>query len=64
MRSLVLLKLLQRRGIRGSLVIGVQPEGEFAAHAWVEYHDEPLLPDGSGEFGRLFEVGSGSGAPR
>jgi hypothetical protein len=60
-RSLVLLVLLQRRGIHGSLVIGVQPGEEFGAHAWVEYHGEPILPDGNGDFSRLLEVESGTG---
>ena len=64
MRSLVLLDLLKRRGIPGSLVIGVQPGTDFAAHAWVEYCGEPLLPDGSGEFSRLLEGERGSGVPR
>jgi hypothetical protein len=52
-RSLVLLALLERRGVAGTLVIGVRPEPLFAAHAWVECEGEPLLPNGAGEFARL-----------
>ena len=47
MRSLVLTGLLARRGIESSLVIGVRPEGEFGAHAWVEHDGRPLLPSGA-----------------
>lgn len=45
MRSLVLIRLLARRSIEDAeLVIGAQVEGGFAAHAWVEYAGEALLP--------------------
>ena len=43
MRSLVLTSLLARRGIESSLVIAVQPEPTFKAHAWVESDGVPLL---------------------
>jgi len=43
-QSLVLTRLLARRGIESSLVIGVSPGGDFAAHAWVEAAGIPLLP--------------------
>jgi Transglutaminase-like superfamily len=52
-RSLVYLSLLCRRGVAGSLVIGVRTEPGFAAHAWVEVGGEPLLPSGDGEFATL-----------
>lgn len=52
-RSLVLLSLLERRGVAGRLVIGVRPGPEFAAHAWVECDGVSLLPDGEGEFAPL-----------
>ena len=56
MRSLVLTRLLARRGLESALVIGVAVEPEFAAHAWVERGDVPLLPtDGSG-FARLVRL--------
>jgi hypothetical protein len=43
-RSLVLTRVLARRGIGSSLVIGVTPGPNFAAHAWVELDGVPLLP--------------------
>jgi transglutaminase superfamily protein len=43
-QSLVLTRMLARRGIESSLVIGVAPGDEFAAHAWVETAGIPLLP--------------------
>jgi hypothetical protein len=55
-RSLVLTHLLARRGLHGTLVIGVRPGSSFAAHAWVELDGVPLLPTGDGEFGRLVEL--------
>jgi hypothetical protein len=53
-QSLVLSNLLARRGVRSRLVIGVETEDEFGAHAWVEMDGEPLLPPG--QFGRLAEL--------
>lgn len=41
--SLVLTRLLARRGIPSAIVIGVASEPAFAAHAWVETADVPLL---------------------
>ena len=42
-RSLVLWFLLCRQGIESKLHIGVkQEEGQFAAHAWVEWNNIPL----------------------
>ena len=55
-RSLTLTRLLARRGLPGTVVIGVRNEPEFAAHAWVELEGAPLLPDGGAEFTRLTEV--------
>jgi hypothetical protein len=54
-RSLVLTRLLGRRGVPSSLVIGVLSEPQFAAHAWVEHDGAPLLNPGTG-FQRLVEV--------
>jgi hypothetical protein len=48
-RSTVLVQLLARRSIDSTLVIGVSMSGGFAAHAWVEYDDLPLLPVGAHE---------------
>lgn len=54
MRSLVLLRLLARRGVHGALVIAVQPNQEMAldAHAWVEVDGRPLLTPAP-TYGRL-----------
>lgn len=55
-RSLVLMRLLAKRGIAATLVIGARAEPDFLAHAWVEYHGEPVLSPGDGSFGRLVEL--------
>jgi Transglutaminase-like superfamily len=55
-RSLVLCRLLSRRGTAGRLVIGVRPAPEFLGHAWVEVAGHPVLPPGDGSFGRLVEL--------
>jgi hypothetical protein len=55
-RSLVLTRLLARRGIPAKLVIGVQPSPSFLAHAWVEHAGDPVLAPGDGSFGRLVEL--------
>ena len=47
MQSLVLTRLLARRGIDSRLVIGVRAGERFAAHAWVEHRHVALLPAGS-----------------
>jgi hypothetical protein len=56
MRSLVLLRLLRRRGIDGRLLLGVSGRERFAAHAWVEHDRRPLLPTGGDAFQRLAEL--------
>ena len=56
LQSLVLTQLLARRGITASVVIGVQPEGKFAAHAWVELGPHRLLPSGNGSFEPLVRL--------
>jgi hypothetical protein len=53
MRSLVLTRLLARRGIDSQLVIAVQPGESFAAHSWVERDGEILLDPGTEQFARL-----------
>jgi hypothetical protein len=42
--SLVLTRMLARRGIESELVISVRPGEKFAAHAWVEHGGVALLP--------------------
>ncbi len=56
MQSLVLTRLLARRGRQSRLVIGVSPTGDFSAHAWVERGGVPLLPAHERQFGRLAEL--------
>jgi hypothetical protein len=53
MQSLVLTRLLARRGIPSSLVIGVASGHEFGAHAWVESGGISLLPAREQFFERL-----------
>lgn len=55
-RSLVLTRLLSRRGIPSTLVIGTRTGPEFLAHAWVECHGHPVLSAGDGSFARLAEL--------
>jgi hypothetical protein len=55
-RSLVLTRLLARRGISTRLVIGARAAPKFVAHAWVEYAGSPVLSPGDGSFGRLVEL--------
>ena len=55
-RSLVLTRLLARRGIPAKLVIGARSDPKFLAHAWVECDGEPVLSPGDGSFARLVEL--------
>jgi hypothetical protein len=55
-RSLVLSRVLARRGIASRLVIGARSGPDFLAHAWVECGGVPVLPTGGGSFGRLVEL--------
>lgn len=55
-RSLVLTRLLARRGISAKLVIGARGGPDFLAHAWVEHAGDPVLDPGDGSFGRLVEL--------
>jgi hypothetical protein len=52
----VLTRLLARRGIHASVVIGVRPGDEFGAHAWVEHDGTPLLPTHGHAFSRLVDL--------
>ncbi len=55
-RSLVLTRMLARRGIPGRLVIGARTSPEFLAHAWVECSGVPVLSPEGETFGRLVEL--------
>jgi hypothetical protein len=43
-RSLVVLRMMARRGARCELSIGARSGTQFEAHAWVEHDGEPVLP--------------------
>jgi hypothetical protein len=55
-RSLVLTRLLARRGIDSQLVVAVAVSPEFQAHAWVEADDTPLLEPGPATSKRLVSL--------
>jgi transglutaminase superfamily protein len=55
-RSLVLTRMLARRGIEAKVVIGVAFTPTFDAHAWVESDGIALLSPGDVEYGRLTEL--------
>jgi transglutaminase superfamily protein len=55
-RSLVLTRLLARRGIPATLVIGARTVPDFLAHAWVEHEGRAVLAPGDGSFARLAEL--------
>jgi hypothetical protein len=43
MRSLVLVRVLARRGMPATFVLSAAPGPQFEAHAWIEYAGNPLL---------------------
>ena len=47
-RSLVLTRLLARRGLDSTVVFAAKTKPEFMAHSWVEFRGIPLLPTGDG----------------
>ncbi len=55
-QSLVLTKMLARRGISSSLVIAVAPGPQLEAHAWVESGHIPLLRPATREQGQLVRL--------
>ena len=55
-RSLVLVRVLDRRHIPTRVIIGVKPGGEDLAHAWVEVGGPPVLDPGDYFEDRLREV--------
>jgi hypothetical protein len=56
MRSLVVTRLLARRGIASTLVLAARVEGGFEAHAWVEVDGRAVLEPGYPPFQRLVEL--------
>lgn len=63
-RSLVLVRLLRRRGLCADLRLGARTlTGVFEAHAWVEHAGQPLGEDGGAA--RVFHAfESAAGVPR
>lgn len=55
-KSLVLTAMLGRRGLAGTVVIGVRTDPAFEAHAWVELAGRHLLPAFEDSFSRLVEL--------
>jgi hypothetical protein len=53
--SLTLMSMLERRGIRQTVVVAVRPR-PFAAHAWVEVGGEAVLPAAETGYERLLEL--------
>ena len=53
-RSLVVLRMLEVRGIPSRLVLGVRTQPGFVAHAWVEHDGRAVLPTAG--FHRLLEL--------
>jgi hypothetical protein len=53
--SLVLLRLLSRRGVASRIVLALAPDGKVA-HAWVEVVGEPVLPPAGKGLMRLAEL--------
>ncbi|MEN3284675.1 MAG: Transglutaminase-like superfamily [Solirubrobacteraceae bacterium] len=49
MRSLVLMRVLARRGMQATFVLSAAPGPQFEAHAWIEYAGNPLLVPASVE---------------
>ncbi len=43
-RSLVVLRMMARRGVACQLSIGARSDTGFQAHAWVEHDGHPVLP--------------------
>jgi transglutaminase superfamily protein len=56
MRSLVMTRLLARRGIDTTLVLAVRLQDGFGAHAWVEVDGRPVLEPAGAPFRRLAEL--------
>lgn len=55
-RSLALTRVLARRAIPSTLVIGACTDPDFLAHAWIEHAGQALLDPGEGRFQRLVEL--------
>jgi len=56
MRSLVLTRLLARRGVASAVVLSAAPGPQFEAHAWVEHASEPLLVPAGADHSQLVRL--------
>jgi hypothetical protein len=56
MRSLVLTRVMARRGLGCTFLLSARSQPEFQAHAWVEYGGEPLLLPGDEEHRQLLRL--------
>jgi hypothetical protein len=56
MRSLVLTRMMARRGIGSTFVLSVAPRPAFEAHAWVEHAGRALLEPGRGQHRPLLRL--------
>jgi hypothetical protein len=56
MRSLVLTRVLARRGLDSTLVLSAAPGARLEAHAWVEHAGEPLLVPAGAEHRQLVRL--------
>lgn len=56
MRSLVLTRVLARRGLDSTLVLSAAAGPRFEAHAWVEHAGEPLLLPGGSDHQQLVRL--------
>jgi Transglutaminase-like superfamily len=55
-RSVVLMRMLARRQVDTTLIIGVRAAPSFGAHAWIEHQGRPLLEPIEAHGQRLVEL--------
>jgi len=55
-RSVVLMRMLARRQVQTTLIIGVRAAPRFGAHAWIEHAGWPLLAPIEADGQRLVEL--------
>ncbi|HEX4348553.1 MAG TPA: lasso peptide biosynthesis B2 protein [Vicinamibacterales bacterium] len=58
-KTLILKRMLSRRGVQTEAVVGVaRDESQLAAHAWLEWNGEVLIGAGSREYAPLWRSGA------
>jgi hypothetical protein len=55
-RSVVLMRMLARRDVETTLIIGVRAAPSFGAHAWIEHAGRPLLEPIEADGQRMVEL--------